>query len=252
MVFDFWCLPQVSDLRALRDRKRLPNATQQDGRLVAQELAKVANYPAGDWSRQQFYLTIGEADEAWEAIRGVGRHPGSYSWFLAAHCLERYGADALYEFDKAISPEHRDSKYVRLARAYLLLGRRTMPRRWKASSPICSTTSLRFCAAMHCFHCASLVSAKIKECAMAEPKVVPGLWNDAACLSYMADETSETQLLELAGEDYVSLANAYFTIAMLRLADGNKAEAIEYFESASLRTRLASLTASGPAPICRA
>ncbi len=71
---------------------------------------------------------------------------------------------------------------------------------------------------------------KIKECAMAEPKVVPGLWNDAACLSYMADETSETQLLELAGEDYVSLANAYFTIAMLRLADGNEAEAIEYFE----------------------
>ena len=205
---------------------------EQDGRLVAQELAKVANYPAGDWSRQQFYLTIGEADEAWDAIRGVGRHPGSYSWFLAAHCLERYGADALYEFDKAISREHRDSKYVRLARAYLLLESpdnasqveglvadmlddKSPFLRRHALLPLCFTGS----------------RAKIKECAMAEPKVVPGLWNDAACLSYMADETSETQLLlELAGEDYVSLANAYFTIAMLRLADGNEADASEYFE----------------------
>jgi tetratricopeptide (TPR) repeat protein len=38
------------------------------------------------------------------------------------------------------------------------------------------------------------------------------------------------QLLEQAGEDYIALANAYFTIAMLRLADGNETEAIEYFE----------------------
>ena len=60
---------------------------------------------------------------------------------------------------------------------------------------------------------------------MAEPKVVQGLWNDAVCLSYMAGKTSEMQLLEQAGEDYVALANAYFTIAMLRLADGNGAEA---------------------------
>jgi Flp pilus assembly protein TadD len=204
---------------------------EQDGRLVAQELAKVANYPAGDWSRQQFYLTIGEADEAWEAIRGVGRHPGSYSWFLAAHCLERYGADALYEFDKAISPEHRDSKYVRLARAYLLS--KSPDNAAQAEDLVADMLDdkspfLRRHALLPL--CIFGERNKVRDHAMAEPKVVQGLWNDAVCLSCMAGKTSEMQLLEQAGEDYIALANAYFTIAMLRLADGNETEAIEYFE----------------------
>jgi len=204
---------------------------EEEGRRVADKLAAAEDYPAGDWTRQQFYLQIGEDDAAWDAICGVGRHSGSYSWFLAAMCLERYGAKALDEFDKTMAPEHCNSKYVKIARRYLMVDptdRASHRARFDEGVLRDKSPFLRRHALLPL--CLIGDRAAIKAHALAEPKMVKGLWNDMACLRYMADEISESSLLDEAGEDYVSLANAYFTIAMMRLAEGKQDDAIKYFE----------------------
>ena len=135
----------------------------QEGLIVAKQLAMAANYPAGDWSRQQFYLTIGEADEAWEAIRGVGRHPGPIPGFSRRIAL----SDTVLMH--SMNSTRQSAQSTETANMYEWPGltfcwsRPTMPRRWKVSSRICSTTSLRFFAAMRYFLCASLVSVTKSE-----------------------------------------------------------------------------------------
>ena len=119
----FRLLALESGVRIARSEGRYEDVDRyaREGRLLAEQLAEVEHYPAGDWSRQKFYLAIGEEEAAWQAIRKVGQHQGTYSWFLAAHCVERYGIHAIDEFEKAMALEHWNGKYIRLARAYLLM-----------------------------------------------------------------------------------------------------------------------------------
>ena len=65
-----------------------------EGGPLAEKLATHIEFPSGSYSRWQFYKAARKEDEAWRAIRGVGQHPGTYSWYLAADCLRRYSGDA--------------------------------------------------------------------------------------------------------------------------------------------------------------
>lgn len=44
------------------------------------------------------------------------QHPDTYCWFLASHCLERYGDQAPEEFEKLIAAEYQNEKRVRVAK----------------------------------------------------------------------------------------------------------------------------------------
>lgn len=204
-----------------------------EGRPLAETLAAATDYPAGQWSCQQFYLASDDQGAAWRAIRNVGRHPGTYCWFLAAECLARYGSSAAAEFDKLIAPEHKDSKYVRLAKAHLV---RDLPdgaeevKKLVGKLPEDDPSPLirRHALLALCLACNS---DEVR--ARAASATMPGLWYNAACLDYLAGVIDEAKLLANAEQSEVFKANARFTLAMMRLADGDRTGAIRHLRECS-------------------
>jgi hypothetical protein len=203
----------------------------EEGRPLAAELmTKVDDYPAGAWSCQHFYEAAGEKDEAWRAICRVGRCDGTYSWFLAAECLNRFKRNAIIEFDEAVDVGLQESKYIKLARAFLL---GWVPERHGEITDLVigmlddPSPFIRRHALLAMWPVWS--ATQIRE--HAEPTLEPGLWYDEECLQYLAGEGDNTALLEQAGKDEKDLLLAHFTLAMLCLADGEHGEATAHLQA---------------------
>jgi hypothetical protein len=181
------------------------------------------------WSCQHYYLAAEEPDLAWRAIRRVGHHRGTYCWFLAAACMERFGPDALPEFDKAVALDHRDSKYVRLARAYLLgwqPDRRAeveglVEHMFDDPSAFLCTQAL---LAMWPVWSAEEIRDRAKQAAVSAT-----LFDWKECWKYMTGRIDESELLEQADDTIPSRSHAHFTLAIMCLADGKREDARRHF-----------------------
>jgi serine/threonine protein kinase len=209
------------------------------GRPLANQLESVRGCPGLEYALWMFYRAIDEDDKATLAIHRVGTHPGTYSWILAADCLRRNEATvAAHEFDRTVAAKHQQSKYVRLAKMHLvrdsaegaeqiytwasgMLADRSPMIQREALLALCSVSTPRQIAKM-----AESVAADMRTHAadLFDP------YCDAANIEFLAGWLDERQLLERAGRSAPCLANAHFTIAMLRLAEGNRAAALEQLE----------------------
>ncbi|MBN2296401.1 MAG: protein kinase [Pirellulales bacterium] len=203
----------------------------EEGReLAAQLMLDADDYPAGAWSCQHYYLAAGQSDQAWRAICKVGRYPSTYSWFLAAACMEKYGTDAIDEFDKIIDPKHRKNKYIRLARA-LLLG--CCPNRHGDIKLLVEdlldsrSALLRTHALLAMWPVWS--ADKIREQTKSNP--IHAYWFKGKWEDYLNGQIDESELLEQADETTVAQLHARFTMAWMSLADGRREEARRHFEA---------------------
>ena len=93
----------------------------QQGRFVAEKLAAIQGYPAGDYGLWLFYRATGENASAALAIRRVGQFPGDYCLFFAADLLRQEDmVAAVDEFDKVTGQLDNNGKYISIARAHLV------------------------------------------------------------------------------------------------------------------------------------
>ena len=209
-----------------------------EARPLAEALAPIGDYPFGDWCRWLFYRAIGSLEEASQAIRRVGEHPGDHCLFLAANCLLRPGPTAAAEeFDKAIVHSDTESKYVQLARAHVVrelpggaeLARSLIKDLLDDPSPIiCRHALLVLCLVGNTDEIRAR-ALKAYSTIRGEFYVPGDLFNGNACVKYLAGILDEKEFLKGTGNHGYSKGVAHFNIAMMRLAEGRRDAAREHF-----------------------
>jgi hypothetical protein len=183
------------------------------------------------------FRSRGQPEKAAEAIRQIGRFPGYGCVILAVDCLERLDSDgALAEFNLAISPEHKDSIPVQLARAHLLPCTPANKRHTRelASQLLKSESSFVGLLALYALSrmadpkevetCARDFATKIKQI----PHSDINLFKNVACIDFLADG-DERKLLETVRDSELAKSQAYFTMGMWQLMHSRHDAALKQF-----------------------
>jgi serine/threonine protein kinase len=207
-------------------------------KLAGPLLKQPWDYPPVEYCRWILYRAIGDEKHAASTLRRLGRSPGSYCCFLAADCLRRQDWQAAArEFDAAIAPEDKQSKWVRIA-----LGRLACKSPGGAKkvrdlvgdlvddpSPIISVEALTtLCLVSD----AEEIRERAKRASANISRFKTTRFIASAGVDFFAGDLSEQQLLEEAGQRKLIKSSAHFMIAMMRLAEGKRDEAYEHFQMA--------------------
>jgi hypothetical protein len=209
-----------------------------EGQRLADELGTGVDYAWGDYCRWIFYTASGDENQAWSTVSRLGRRSGDNPLILASHCLQRHDtAAAADQFNQTIAVGCAENDYLRLARAHLVVGGQGEAHRVRelVADLVNSASPL---TRRHALSALCLVSnpdeirnhARTANASISANAYRPGdLFNGTACLRFLAGQETEEELLNDAGEHGYAQANAHFTIAMMRLAAGNRDGAHEHF-----------------------
>jgi tetratricopeptide (TPR) repeat protein len=219
-------------------RREEANRLESEALPFAETLARRKGFHSGFYNLWMFYKAIGEDDKAFKAIRRVGDHPGTYSFFLSAEVLKQsQGPEAVGQFDAVISDEFHDSKYIRLAKAHLVRGLPDGESQVKQLAENCledpSPLIRRFALMAMCLVCDSdEIESLAKRGRSRHDKLHNDhdTWGDEACIQYLAGECNEDELREAIEANYFGGSMIELTIAMRHLAAGNREFAKKHFQ----------------------
>jgi tetratricopeptide (TPR) repeat protein len=200
----------------------------------------LVNVPGTEWVRWTYCRAIGDEEGMLEACRAAST--SRIHLFVAAHCMTRNrdDADALRQFEELTRDKPRNTKWARLARAYLV---RALPdgaarvRELVAdltSDPDALTRRLALSAL--CLGCSvAEVEEYAKKAAASFPPFWVGdddLWKGDACIAYLAGKLDAEELQKTVGTGRFSLSNAHCTIGLKCLARSDRQGAFEHFQAA--------------------
>ncbi len=216
------------------------------GQEVLARLPKSGSSPFTDLVRWKLCRALNDPLGASDAIRLAGKH-GVYCWHVAADCLAQPGssADAAHAFSNALSGRDENDIYVRLARAFVV---HDLPNGAQQVRALIDGLENDPRSISRMFGACALCLAGNLEAVRAFasqgqhfPDRGVDRFANGPCLDFLANPLSaeaRTRLLDAAGSNGYASINAYFVIAMTRLAAHDRSGAIEHFEKCTERTAL--------------
>lgn len=230
-----------------RSRGQNVDAFVAEGRELLLAFPGANKSPFLNYCKWELCRAVGKDKDALDAASQAGNR-GFFCFFTAAECLLQHNSssDALAAFDDATSARGENDKHVRIARALIvhdtpdgairvkdLIGNLTtgehgLTSLW-ALNALCLAGDVKF------------VQTRAPQDQRYEPLERFG---QGACLEYLGRPSSlksEELLLRRAGRHAFALANAHFTIAMTRMALGDRPGAIDHLEQSTQNVAVGNL-----------
>jgi tetratricopeptide (TPR) repeat protein len=218
----------------------------ESGKMAVAKLAALESFPTGDYARWLFLRAIGDDMQASAVVRHLGQTSGANTMAVAADYIRRPDTiQAAREFQQCIPRERWNAKWTRIARAHLAYdlpyGREQIMELTQDlvtdPSPIVVRHALSVLCLTETPEGLHTLAASAPE-SFLQGQDKGRLWNGYMCGRLLAGTETEADVLNRAGDRQFALSNTHFTLGMLRLAEGKRAEALEHFR---LCTRTAAI-----------
>jgi hypothetical protein len=204
------------------------------GQLYAERLAKM-DYPRGHFDRWIFWRAAGDVENAADAWERTVTAGGGYGVYLAADCLKEPAVEAgQTRFDAFAGNWSRDDPFTRLARAHVERG---LPNGetlvWNLVGDLTADESpiiARHALMAFCLVCEPDEIRRRAREALRDVLPVDDIWGGVDSIRFLADEIDAATLLQRVEHRAWRASQAHFTIAMFRLAEGNRQAALEQLE----------------------
>jgi tetratricopeptide (TPR) repeat protein len=210
----------------------------ESGKNAIDKLTATKESVHGEFARWLFYRATGQSDLASAVVRRMGSTPGVAYFFTASSYIGRPDTvAAAQEFEQCIPKEYLKSRWVRISLAFLAPDLPNGQQRFdELTESILEEPPGIFWRFALSAMCLMKTPEEIRELAKSGGPAFlggnddGGIWIGCMCHRLLAGLESEADVLKKAQGRQFALSNAHFTIAMLRLADGQREEALHHFK----------------------